>query len=277
MSWRAGAVCVLIVVLTACMPSSVVPTPTAAPLAASPEPLRLVYSESTAPLIQAWVPAYQNHNSAVELVLLERAMALAEQALINGDMDVALLAQLPSESAVPTYWSEPVAREGLAIVVNPQNGLPGLTEGQLRELFQGRVEDWARWEGLPGLPVIVSREEGAGEYAYFQAQVMGDFPVTLTALLAPSSEAVLKMVGEKELAVGYLSTAWLDGRVRPLPLDGVSPSREMLASGVYPLTRELYLVMRGEPQGASRDFAQWVLGAEGQRIVAEQGWVTVER
>ena len=272
MSWHGLLVCVLLLALPACAPSSIVPTPIAAPLAASPEPLSLVYSESTAPLLHALVPAYQQYNPAVEVLLLERAAALAEQALVRGDVDVAVLTRLPVAASESAYWSAPFAREGLAVVVNPQNGLPGLTTGQLRELFQGRVEDWASWEGLPGLPVIVSREEGAGEYAYFQEQVMGDFPVTLTALLAPSSEAVLKMVGEKELAVGYLSTARLDGRVRPLALGGVPPSREMLASGAYPLTHELYLVMNGEPDGAARDFAQWVLGAEGQRIVTEQGW-----
>ncbi|MCD4739366.1 MAG: substrate-binding domain-containing protein [Anaerolineae bacterium] len=270
---RGLLICVLLGVLTACIPSSIVPTPIAEPLAASPESLRLVYSESMAPLFHALAPAYQQYNPAVEVLLLERAAALAEQALVRGDVDIAVLTRLPVAASESAYWSAPFAREGLAVVVNPQNGLPGLTTGQLRELFQGRVEDWASWEGLPGLPVIVSREEGAGEYVYFQEQVMGDFPVTLTALLAPSSEAVLKMVGEKELAVGYLSTARLDGRVRPLALGGVPPSREMLASGAYPLTRELYLVMNGEPDGAARDFVQWVLGAEGQRIVTERGWV----
>lgn len=273
MSQRDLLICMLLLVLTACTPSSIVPTPIAEPLAASPESLRLVYSESMAPLFHALTPAYQQYNPAVEVLLLERAAALAGQALVRGDVDVAVLTRLPVAASESAYWSAPFAREGLAVVVNPQNGLPGLTREQLRDLFQGRVEDWASWEGLPGLPVIVSREEGAGEYAYFQEQVMGDFPVTLTALLAPSSEAMLKMVGEKELAVGYLSTARLDGRVRPLALDGVPPSREMLASGAYPLTRELYLVMNGEPDGAARDFVQWVLGAEGQRIVTEQGWV----
>ena len=277
MKWRQLLPSALILLLTACSPLSIVPTPTVVPLSASAEPLRVVHSEAVAPLLHTLAPAYQQHNPTVEVLLVERAAASAEQALAAGDVDIAVLAALPAEAEEAGYWWAAFAREGLAIVVNPQNGLPGITQAQLQKLFQGRVEDWANWGGLPGLPVIVSREEGAGEYGYFQARVMGDFPVTQTALLAPSSEAVLKMVGERELAVGYLSTARLDGRVRPLVLDGVPPSEELLASGAYPMTRDLYLVLRSEPAGAARDFVQWVLGPAGERLVAEAGWVSVER
>ena len=174
-----------------------------------------------------------------------------------------------------SIWLVPFARDGLAIVVHPRNGLPGVTMEQLRQLFRGQVEDWQLWGGLPGPPQIISREEASGEYGYFQRKVMVDARVALTGLLAPTSDAVLQSVGNDPLAVGYLSTAWLDGRVRAVTIEGIPPAQETIAAGLYPLYRDLTFATMGDPQGPARDFVQWVLGPEGQSVVVAQRFVRV--
>ncbi|RLC85288.1 MAG: hypothetical protein DRI37_08100 [Chloroflexi bacterium] len=270
---KRGLLLLWLLLCASCAAPAIVPTPTGAPLTATPEPLQVVCAESLEPLCRTLASAYQRENPLVQVVLVERADTLAWQALEQGDAAVAALTWLPPEQPAG-WWQAIFARDGLAIVVNRQNGLPGLTVGQLRELFQGRVEDWGPWGGLPGIPQVISREEASGDYALFQEQVMGDFPVALTAFLAPGSEAVLEMVAEDQLAVGYLSTARLDEeRVRPLAIEEVPPVPEALASDLYPLTRDLYLVTPEEPQGVTRDFVQWILGPEGQAIVRRQGWL----
>ena len=198
-----------------------------------------------------------------------RAYTGTARALEEGDADLAALTCVPPEY-IGDACTTPFARVGLAIVVHPQNGLPGLTMIQLQKLFQGQVEDWATWGGLPGTPEIISREEGAGAYAFFQSRAMRETRVTLTALLAPSTEAVLQAVGEEPLAVGYLSTAGIDGRVRPLAIEGVPPTSETINSGLYPLTRDLHVMTMEEPQGAARDFIQWLLSPAGQEILTAQ-------
>jgi phosphate transport system substrate-binding protein len=138
---------------------------------------------------------------------------------------------------------------------------------QLRQLFQGQSENWETWGGLPGTPQLISREEAAGEYAFFQHHVMGDTRVTLTSLLAPSNNAVLELVHNDPLAIGYVSTVYLDDQVRAVALEGVPPAPEAVAADLYPLSRSLYLVTQEEPQNASRDFVQWILTPQGQEIV----------
>ncbi len=269
---RRSLALVLLLLLTACAPPSLVPTPTSAPPSATPQTIRLLYAESMAPLVRALTAAYQTEHAQVRFVLIERSDTLAWSALESGAADAALVTWLdPRLPAVA--WSRPFARDGLAIVVHPQNGLPGLTREQAQRLFQGRVEDWSPWGGLPGLPQIVSRDEASGDYRLFQARVMGDFPVALTAYLAPDSETVLDLVARRPLAVGYLSSARLDGRVRAVALDSVPPVRETIASSLYPLTRDLYLLCDGEPQGALRPFAEWLLGPQGAAQVEAAGWV----
>ncbi len=267
----------LLCFVTGCTGSlALVPTPTPLPPPVTPQVIQVACPENLAPLVMALASAYQREEAGVQIVVVERADTLAYQALVNGDVDIAALAWLPTAIA-ENVWRVPFARDGLAVVVNTRNGLPGLTLDQLRQLFRGRVEDWEPWGGLPGTPQIISREEASGDYNFFQAQVMRDARVALTALLAPTSGAACDVVGGDPLAVGYLSTAWLDGDVRALTIEGVPPANEAITAGLYPLSRDLFLVTVGEPQGMARAFIQWTLGPQGQAIVAAQHFTPVPK
>lgn len=271
-AWGVGLVTAVMLLLNACSSPSIVPTPTAPSLSVTPQNIRFAYPDAMEPLARAWVSAYQREAETVTVIALERAGSLAWQALERDEVDVAVLSILPAE--VPTgTWRSPVARDGLAVVVNPQNGLPGMTLNQLRDLFQGRVSSWESWEGLPGTPVLISREDASGDARFFQQRVMEGLPVALTAIVAPNSEAVLQFVNERPLSVGYLSAARVDARVRALAIEGVPPSQETLETGAYPLVRDFELVTTDAPQGAVREFVQWILGPQGQSITAAQGWI----
>jgi len=260
----------LLLLLTACRSAAQpLATPTPAPVL-TPQVLEIACSETLEPPLMALAAAYQRENPAVQLVVIARADTLALDALEQGDADLIALTWTPTPWP-ETLWRTPFARDGLAIVVHPQNGLPGLTLEQLRQLFQGQVENWESWGGLPGVPQLGSREEAAGEFQFFQRNVMRESRVALTALLAPTSDAVLELVGGDPLAVGYMSAARLDRQVRALAIEGVPPAKETIMAEVYPLTYTLYLVTHGEPEGAARDFIQWVLSATGQDIVTAQG------
>lgn len=253
-------------------PVPLIPTPTLAPSPTAVAPVTLAASDSLAPALRGAASAFNRGRPEIEVTVLSLADALALQALQQGDADVAVVTWL-SEAVPEAAWIEPVSRDGLAIVVNPQNGLAGLTMTQLQDLYQGRLEDWAAWGGLPGSPVLVSRETASGDSAFFQAWAMRDARISLNALLAPGSDAMLQFVADDALAVGYVSTVWLDGRVRALVVNDVPPVRETIEAGLYPLTRTHFLVTPAEPAGASREFVQWLLAAPGQRVLEAYGYV----
>jgi phosphate transport system substrate-binding protein len=260
----------LAALLVGCTGASIVPTPTEPVVTVTPTELQLISAEPLAPLMRSLITAYQRTHPHVQVVLLERAETLAWQALEQGDADVVAVNGRPTP-VLEDVWQVSFARDGLAVVVNPQNGLPGVTMAQLRDLFQGRVDDWTTWGGLPGTPELISREEASGDYRFFQREAMTGLPVSLTALVAPSSEAVLTLVADQPLAVGYLSTARLTPQVRALAIDGVPPSAETIASDLYPLSRELFLVTAEPPSAEVRAFVQWALSSEGQAVVRRQG------
>mgnify|MGYP006296791685 CR=1 FL=1 len=271
--WRGLILLAALLLITACGEMApLILTPTPMPTRPNPISLTLVASESFLPAIRGAASAYQRTHPEVHLTVIQRTHADAMDRVIRGDADLATVAWLP-DPVPDAAWISPLVRDGLAIVVNPQNGLPGVTMSQLRDVFQGRVDDWVNLSGLPGAPQPVSREEASGEFAFFQAWVMRDSRVTLNALLAPTSEVMLDLVAEDSLAIGYVSTAWVDGRVRAVAVDGVPPARETIAGNLYPLTRTFVVATRGEPEGATREFVQWLLDAEGQAILTRYGYV----
>lgn len=250
---------------------ALVPTPTPEPPPVPPAQIRVVCSESLLPAVTTLAAAYQRAASHVQITVLARADTLAAQMVQQGDADVAVLTWLPPAEGVDLFWMTPFAQDGLAVIVNPQNGIAGITLDQLRALFLGQIEDWAGLGGLPGAPQLISREDASGDARLFEERVMRGARVSLTALLAASSDTMLRYVDEDAWSVGYVSTGRLTGSVRALAVDGVPPGPEAIDAGLYPLTRALWLATPQEPRDAARDFVQWVLGPEGQSIVLAQG------
>ena len=268
-----AVIAVAVLSLVACTPlAPLIPTPTAAPTSAAVAPVTIACSESLAPALRGVAAAFRRERTEIEIIVLSLADALVHQALQQEDADIAVVTWL-SDAAPEGAWMQPMSRDGLAIVVHPQNGLAGLTMTQLQDLYQGRLEDWATWGGLPGAPTLVSRETASGDSAFFQAWVMRDARISLNALLAPSSDAALQFVADDTLAVGYVSTAWLDGRVRALVINDVPPMRETIEAGLYPLTRTHFVLMRSEPDDDPREFVQWLLAAPGQAVLEAYGFV----
>jgi phosphate transport system substrate-binding protein len=272
MTLRLSLCLVLLALLSGCGESvALIATPSPVPTLYATSTVRVVCPESLVPAIRTATSDFEKGQPQVQVTVLSRADELAFRALQQRDAEVAVLTWLPA-SMPEDVWLQPLARDGLAVVVHTQNGLPGVTMAQLRDLYQGQVDDWAPWGGLPGAPQLVSRESSSGAFSFFQAWVMRDARVSLNALMAPSSEAVLQFVSSDPLAVGYLSTTWLDERVRAVTVDGVPPASEALAAGLYPLTRTIFVVTLKAPDGAARGVVQWLLEDPGQKVLAAYGF-----
>jgi phosphate transport system substrate-binding protein len=190
--------------------------------------------------------------------------------------------------------------DGLAIVVHSSNTVEGLTEEQLHGLYAGTILDWAEVGGEAGEVLLVSREDGSGSRIYFESEVMKDEPVSLTAVVMPTSQDVVDYIAKTPNAIGYVSRAWVMAqevntaatrtpvapniiteivtptltqtptpsvRVRVLPIDGELPTLAALRERSYPLIQPLYLISRGQTFGNVRQFVDFVLSPAGQSIV----------
>jgi phosphate transport system substrate-binding protein len=253
-------VCCASFLLIACTPQ---------PLAVTREPvvLPLVIADSCEPLAEELIAAYEESHPWVTVEVEVFNNSTAEQMLREDEVDLAFLSWMGEGADREGLWTQPFARDGIGVVVHP--GMPFAEIGRLnlQEIYQGRVQEWGAL-----VLTVVSREDGSGTRAAFENVVLGNYDTTRTAVVMPSSQAVVEWVARTPGGIGYVSTLWLsesDG-VRLLPVEGVSVSSDTISDGSYLLWRWLYLATVGEPTGESREFAQWVLGSGGQAVV--EGW-----
>jgi phosphate transport system substrate-binding protein len=93
------------------------------------------------------------------------------------------------------------------------------------------------------------------------------------ALMQASSGAVVQAVSKNKNALGYVGIGYLDASTKGLKVNGVEPTAENAKSKAFPISRDLYLYTNGEPAGAVKGLVDFLLGAEGQKLVKEAGFV----
>lgn len=128
---------------------------------------------------------------------------------------------------------------------------------------------------------VLSREEGSGTRGAF-VELFGlmekidgkNLDQTSDSAEITNSTAVMmaSVAGDKN-SIGYISLGSLNDSIKPLAIDGVSPSVAAIKNGEYKIARPFNLVMRGESSELARDFIEFILSREGQAIVEKAGYI----
>jgi len=241
---------------------------------AEPVHLKVTGSTSMQPLVEELAQAYAERHKQVTIAVEGRGSLLGIELVRQGEVNIGRTSgKEPDDTlAVSTskLWSTPIALDGIAIVVHPQNRVEGLTMLQLKDVFFGRVWDWRDVRGQAGEIVVVSREDGSGTRAAFDALVMTGKRVTPTAVVMPSSRAVVEYVAEHPEAIGYVSMGHLTQEIKVLEIEEAAPTPDSARQGSYHLLRPLFLVTRQEPPGEVKGFVDFVLSPTGQSIVGRK-------
>ena len=139
--------------------------------------------------------------------------------------------------------------------------------------------DDAASTGASGAITVISREDGSGTRSAFVELTgveddNGD-NTTAEAEIANKTDVVLTSVAGNESAIGYVSLGSLNDTVKAIQVDGVDATVENVKSGDYTLSRPFNIATKGEPTGVAKDFINFILSADGQAIVEEEGYIKV--
>lgn len=171
-----------------------------------------------------------------------------------------------------------IALDGLAIVVHPSNPVVSLTVAQVRDAFTDRIRDWAELGGRPGPINLHARDDRSGTFDSFQALVLRGAAISGSARRYESTDQLSADVVADPGGLGFVGLAGV-GRARALAVSDagtrpLAPSRLTVGTEDYVLARRLFLYNGPAPSGLARDFIDFVLGPEGQRIVERIGYVS---
>jgi phosphate transport system substrate-binding protein len=185
----------------------------------------------------------------------------------------------------PTFVVTAIAQDGIAVIVNPANEIQSITLDQIRDIYLGRIANWTEINGA-NVPtnnqiVIIGRDSASGTRTYFDETVLLKATPTNKMLEKNSNGAVLQTISQTPGAIGYVSIGFVNQDVKALPVlynsqTIVAPTIDNVKSKTYPISRDLYIITDGQPTGLAGDFITYLLGHEGQKIVADEGYVTID-
>jgi hypothetical protein len=252
-------------------------------LPARPTPMigtiQLVVEDSAAPLLQDLTHAYPTGE-----LLLAWDIQVGDQRTVNLWLNTpaddpntpphyALTSHVPTDQS---WWSTPIAQDGLALVVNTSNPIVSLSPAQLRSLFTGRVNTWRELGSFDVLTQPILRPPESADAHHFRTFILGDRPLSSNAIIAASSRQLIDQVSKIPGGIGMVSMRYLPlepEKIRPVPIDGRLPTAQTVANGTYPLRYTLSFVGTKSPDPQKeviyRNFFAWVQSEAGQAIVKQ--------
>lgn len=175
------------------------------------------------------------------------------------------------KAAYPDVKAFRFARDGVAVVVHPDNPIKGLTSAQMSDIYTGKVTNWAQVGGEKGVILALIREAGSGQRVAFEGAVMGTEKVPVGRAREIGSMGAMKTeVGLDEAAIGYILITAVDKSVKALKLDSVAATLENVKAGTYAVTIPFYLITKGDPEGVTKTFIDYLMGPEGQADVEKE-------
>jgi len=237
-------------------------------------------STTVLPVAQVTLEAFMKANPDVQMSLSGGGSGEGIKALIDKTTDIATSSREIKDKEIELAKSKginPVAHvvafDAIIPVVHPKNKVSNLTIDQLSQIYQGNITNWKEVGGDDLKIVVISRDSSSGTFESWDHFVMKKAKVTPRAQMLASNGALVTAVSKNRYAIAYLGIGYVNKSVKPLQVKGVTASIQTAMSKEYPFSRELYMYTNGEPQGQTAKYISFVKSADGQKIVAREGFV----
>lgn len=245
-------------------------------------------SDTMVILAQKWAELYMKKNQGVSVQVTGGGSGVGISALINGSTDIANASRTMKQSELEKLKSRygslgveiPCAKDGITIFLHATNPINELTLKQIGQIFSGKITNWKEVGGSDTEIKLYGRENSSGTYVFFKDNVVKtDYSPSCQTL--PGTAAIVNAVKKDKYSIGYGGAAYAEGvKHCKVKKDDKStayePSVENIKTNNYPITRYLYMYLRNKPTGAIKIYIDWILSAEGQKVVTEVGYFPVK-
>lgn len=170
-----------------------------------------------------------------------------------------------------------VALDGVAVIVNPANPIFVLTKNQIADAYSGAIHSWSDLGGANRPIHLYARDDKSGTFDTFKNMVLGKRPLDPSAKRVESSEELSDAVAGDEGAIGFIGLPYVRSAKAVMVQEAgtvpLLPSPMTVSTEDYPLARRLYLYAPLTAPIAARDFVDFALSEDGQRVVQAAGFV----
>jgi phosphate transport system substrate-binding protein len=237
-------------------------------------------SDSMLPLTEKLAEEYMKQNPAISIYVYGGGSAEGIKALIRNEIDICTTSRNlePQETkALAEYYGSVglfylIAKDALCLYINKSNPVKDYSIEQIKNIFECKVINWNElgWEDREIVPVI--RNLNSGTHLYFKEHVLEGAEYCNSAIVKSTTNDVIEFIEQNNNAIGYGSIGY-SGDFSYARINGIEPSEKNAQNDTYPITRYLHFFTTQIPKGSVKNFVDWVLSPEGQRIVKQAGYI----
>jgi len=253
-------------------------------IAAADNAITIRGSTTVLPIAQNAAEVFMDRNPDIDVSVQGGGSGVGVASIIDGTCDIADSSREVKENEFKEAQSRGIdlkptiiALDGIAVIVHPSNAVSEITKQQIKEIYTGKLSNWSAIGGNDKKIVVISRDIASGTFEAFNELALDKEKVRPDALMQASNQGVATTVANTPLAIGYVGLGYLSSKVKALKVDGITPSNETVISKEYGLARPLYMYTNGEPKGVIKEFIDFILSEEGQKLVAEIGFVKLNK
>jgi phosphate transport system substrate-binding protein len=244
------------------------------------EKIVLEGSTTVLPIAQKAAEVFMNSNPGSEISVRGGGSGVGIASLIDGTCDIADSSRSIKEDELNkalTNGRSPkanvIAMDGICVIVHPSNSINALTKKQIKDIYTGAISNWKQLGGSDKKIVVISRDSSSGTFEAFGTLALDGAKVRSDALLQASNQTVASIVSRTPGAIGYVGLGYVTDAVKAVVVNGVRASKETVLTNKYILARPLFMYTNGEPKGLCKQFIEFILSREGQKLVEEEGFV----
>lgn len=253
-----------------------------------PKKITIKGSDTMVILAQKWAELYMKKKPEVTIQVTGGGSGVGIASLINGTTDIANSSRPIKQSEMEKLKARyntlgveiPCAKDGITIFLHSSNSVNELSIKQISGIFSGKIKNWKEVGGPDEKITLYGRENSSGTYVFFKDHVVkADYAASCQTL--PGTAAIVNAVKKDKYGIGYGGAAYAEGvKHCKVKKDDKSPAylptQENIAANKYPISRYLYMYLSSKPTGETKAYIDWILSAEGQKVITEVGYFPVK-
>ena len=233
-------------------------------------------STSMESVVKALAEAFMEANPDVTVNYSGTGSGTGIESATSGTCDIGLSSRaLKDEEKSSGAVENIVALDGVAVVVNPNNGVEDLTVEQIAQIFKGEITNWSELGGADGQIAVFGREAGSGTRGAFE-EIVGVEDACKYTNEYSSTGDVIGNVASNPNGIGYASLSSVNNSVKAVKVGGVAPSEATVLDGTYAIQRPFVMVTKegAELSPAAQAFLDFSMSADAAEIIAAAGAVS---
>lgn len=247
----------------------------------SAEKLMITGSSTMAPLIAELAKVYQKNHKDLKIEVQTGGSAKGISDCRDRLNDIGMVSRSlePNEQDIQ---ANPIAKDGLALIVNKKNPVQNITRDQVIQIYTGQIKNWKQLGGANEKIVVVSKAEGRAALDLFLHSFGLKASQIKAEVIIGDEEQGIKTVAGSPAAIAYISVSSVDGphaaglNVHSLMLEGRKPTSENVRKGEYQLSRFLNLVSCGQQKKSVTDFVRFVTSKIGQQVIQDLNYIPLK-